>query len=248
MVFGFLKRKGNEKKKRKKKDKAAIQKSKKADYIPTPDEDLDPVGLKKLTGQKLRKELAARNMDPPKGMPKAEMLKKLKRYLREQEERKQAIADEESRLKEECRRLDAIRNGDEYIPQLELDMQQALREDPILGECYPESPHVLGKVGSSCINECEYHDSDDEEEHGREKVWWTVNGHRVDFDGVEEEEIYLKPSIGRCNWRQHYAFPMKQPPFNMRRCIKCKKCPRCHPIIPNFDRYAEFGRGNKMLI
>ena len=49
------------------------------------------------------------------------MLRKLKRYLREKEERKQAIAAEESRLKEECRRLDAIRKGEEYIPQEELD-------------------------------------------------------------------------------------------------------------------------------
>merc|ERR1712048_207716 len=98
-----------------------------------------------------------------------------------------------------------------------------LLEDPILGECRPESPHVLGEIGSTCINECEYHDSDDEEEHARNKVWFTVHSHEVEFEGPEEEKVYLKPSIGRANWRQYYGFPMAEPPFRMRRCKKCKK-------------------------
>ena len=64
-----------------------------------------------------------------------------------------------------------------------------LEDDPILGECRPNSPHVLGEIGTQCINACEYHDSDDEEEHGREKVWWTVLGHPAEFKGTEDQHM-----------------------------------------------------------
>ena len=94
--------------------------------MPTPDEDFTAEVLKKLTGQKLRKELISRGIPnkegPPKGTSKKDMLNMLKQYLKDLEEAKQRKLDEEERLKEEARRLEAMRNGQEYIPEAQLKL------------------------------------------------------------------------------------------------------------------------------